>query len=1093
MVIMGVILSPLITSTTFAQVNPEAFFFYFGQEKVPLKPSTEMVAVRFVEDLSPQEMEAIIESEANLQPLAEAHELPELGLFLLKVRGGMGEQGLLRLLASLNAGRSVAFANPAFRFPDAQQTMTDEFVAQFKASVSQDSIARFNARQGVDVVQKLPWVDNTYILRVRWGNRVLETANLYAESGLVHYAEPNWVRLLQKAIAPNDTHYPEQWGMENTGTNPPDGVGTPDADMDAEAAWDITTGSSNIVIAIVDEGVELAHEDLDDKIAADYSAIPGDADGGDPNNTWDAHGTNCAGIAAAESNNSQGVAGVCWNCSLMAVQIAYSAYDGGPWITYDTWIADGLTWAVDHGADILSNSWYMTSPSSLVNDAIHYTVTQGRGGLGSVVLFAVGNDDHSPVRYPASNNDTIAVGATSPCDERKNPSSCDGESWWGANYGVALDVVAPGVEWWSTDMMGTSGYDPGDYFDHMNGTSSAAPAAAGLAGLILSYKPCLNEGQVQEIMEQSADDQVGLPGEDIPGWDQYMGWGRINAAQALGLAQVAVCSELDASKLYAVEPYAHISRLISIDTETTDVQTVTALTGPDITSSSLAFSPDGDLIGVDLGRGLLYRIDISTGQVTHLGSSNPVLQMLPGLAFDREGNLYGLHPASDTLVSIDPSTGATTEIGPLGIDVMNAGLAIDFRSNELYAVMGKRDSIPDKLLRIDKETGQATVIGPLGVDLEGVGVEFSPVTGQLFAVRDYDILMEIDVSTGGATQIGILENVHTNNLAALWGGDGLPVYHGLVVGVADYPGSGSDLRFTDDDAREIRDALLRYGNWDEANIQLLIDSAATKPGIQAAIAQIGAVADADDVVLVFFSGHGTTGPDVAPLDEADSVDEYTCPYGSALPQYIRDDELSEWLGELPTTNVVVIVDTCFSGGQVMIPGVTLKSLPGTPSGVVQEGDGFTTDLTQRITPQDMDDNAGCVVLTAADEDELSYEFAFLRNGLFSFFAIAGLERYPDLDGNGELSAEELFVYPWIGVRWLGSHLGIDQHSQLHDDYPAGDSSAGRLGVGIGPPSGRITSGDTDYERLLKELKDMGLDLRRWVGPHLTVVRCTTEQ
>jgi subtilisin family serine protease len=328
--------------------------------------------------------------------------------------------------------------------------------------------------------------------------------------------------------------------MENTGTNPPDGVGTADADMDASAAWDLTQGDPAIVIAIIDEGVQMTHEDLNAKIVAQYTAIPGDPDA-NPNNTWDAHGTNCAGIATAETNNAQGVAGVCPNCSLMAVQIAYSSYNGGPWITADSWIADALMWAVDNGADVLSNSWGGGSPSALIDAAIAHAVNDGRGGLGSVVLFAAGNGNATPVIYPASNNSTLAVGASSPCDERKNPGSCDGENWWGSNYGADLDIVAPGVEWWSTDMMGTAGYAPGNYFDHMNGTSSATPAAAGLAGLILSYKPCLPQSRVQQIMMHSAEDQVGIPGEDLPGWDQYMGWGRISAHQALLQANEVQC------------------------------------------------------------------------------------------------------------------------------------------------------------------------------------------------------------------------------------------------------------------------------------------------------------------------------------------------------------------------------------------------------------------------------------------------------------------------------------------------------------------------------------------------------------------------
>ena len=135
------------------------------------------------------------------------------------------------------------------------------------------------------------------------------------------------------------------------------------------------------------------------------------------------------------------------------------------------------------------------------------------------------------------------------------------------------------------------------------------------------------------------------------------------------------------------------------------------------------------------------------------------------------------------------------------------------------------------------------------------------------------------------------------------------------------------------------------------------------------------------MVLFFFSGHGTTGRDVAPLDETGGLDEYLCSYGCTTSQYLRDDELSEWLGELPTTNIVVILDTRFSGGQIKAEAGTVRSLRGAAAGVVRKGDGFSADLARRIAPRDMDDNPGCVVLTASDDDELSYEFHFLRKGV----------------------------------------------------------------------------------------------------------------
>ena len=468
-------------------------------------------------------------------------ELQAQELMILEFEAGLGESEYLNILNQLRTDEGVAFVYPMFHFPDARQTLMDQFVVRFKPGTSIQEIESNNTENGVEIIQKMQLPD-TYLLRVSSGNDTLAMANAYHESDLTLYATPDFIRFLPQRYTPNDTRFPNQWGMENTGTNPPDGVGRVDADIDVSAAWDISQGDPQIVIAIVDEGVELDHEDLDGKIASDYTAISGfprDQDA-NPNNSWDAHGTNVAGIAAAETNNGQGVAGVCPNCSLMPIQIAYSATSSSGWTTQDSWIANGLTWAVDNGADVLSNSWGGGSPSDLIDDAISYAISHGRDGLGSVVLFAAGNDNSSII-YPASNNDTIAVGASSPCDERKSPSSCDGENWWGSNYGSALDIVAPGVEWWSTDMSGSDGYASGAYFNHMNGTSSATPAAAGLAGLILSYKPCLTEAEVQDIMQQSAEDQVGIDSEDVPGWDPYMGWGRVNAHDALLLAAGYAC------------------------------------------------------------------------------------------------------------------------------------------------------------------------------------------------------------------------------------------------------------------------------------------------------------------------------------------------------------------------------------------------------------------------------------------------------------------------------------------------------------------------------------------------------------------------
>ncbi len=519
--------------------RPGTYWYYADGEQVVLPFSREEVAIRFREGLRTSKKADILVDAASEDKLLETTELEEPELTIIRLRLGLDETDFRKILQDLRKKRDVVSAYPVFPFPDGRQTLTDQFVARFKPGTSEESIDSFNDKHKVEIVREMH-LTNTYLLKVEAGDDSLAMANTYHESDLTAYATPDFVRFLKPQFSPDDPHYPNQWGMENDGTNPPDGVGIADSDIDASKAWDISTGNPETIIAIIDEGVELDHEDLVGKIVAEYSAIPDDEDGG-PNNDVDAHGTNCAGIAAASTNNTLGVAGICPDCSLMSAQIAYSRFNGSFWITKDSWIADAIIWAVDNGADVLSNSWGGGSSSTLINDAITYAVTNGRGGLGSLVLFAAGNSD-SAIIYPATNENVIAVGAASPCDERKNPTSCDGENW-GSCYGPELDIVSPGVEWWSTDLMGSAGYVEGNYFDHMNGTSSATPAASGLAGLIISYAPCLTGAQVREILQQSAEDLVGPPEEDLPGWDEYMGWGRINANDALLLAAEYICPE----------------------------------------------------------------------------------------------------------------------------------------------------------------------------------------------------------------------------------------------------------------------------------------------------------------------------------------------------------------------------------------------------------------------------------------------------------------------------------------------------------------------------------------------------------------------
>ncbi|NDP22417.1 MAG: S8 family serine peptidase [Paludibacter sp.] len=254
------------------------------------------------------------------------------------------------------------------------------------------------------------------------------------------------------------------------------------------------------------------------------------------------HGTPCAGIVGAQQNNSIRVSGVAPSTSLMSVSLDLS------WFDTPQQIANGFNWAWQNGADVISNSWGGYNPSTIIEDAINNTLTNGRSGKGTVVVFAAGNENDTYIRYPGNSIPAIlVVGAASPCGERKNPASCDGETWWGSCYGTQLDIVAPGVLIPTTDRQSSNGYNTssgtaGDYVQTFNGTSSACPHVAGLAALILSRDPTLTVQQVNDIIESTAQKVGGYNYQTTSGrpngtWNNEMGYGLIDAYAAVA----AVC------------------------------------------------------------------------------------------------------------------------------------------------------------------------------------------------------------------------------------------------------------------------------------------------------------------------------------------------------------------------------------------------------------------------------------------------------------------------------------------------------------------------------------------------------------------------
>ncbi len=356
-------------------------------------------------------------------------------------------------------------------------------------------------------------MDRILVLKYRNTESPLAAAAQLSRLADIEWAEPNSIG--HGMLAPNDPTYPLQWGHRNRGQAiraPGDSVGTWDCDIDTNQAWDIQTGSFSVVVAILDTGLDAGHPEFSGRALSGWDFVNEDSNPADDHG----HGTSCAGIAAAAGNNGQGVAGVAWGVRVLPVKVL-NATNGGN----GTDLAEGIVYAADFGADVISMSLGGYGNTQVLYDAVRYAFN-----LDCTMFAATGNANAASIDYPSAWSEVIAVGALSPCNERKSPTSCDGENAWGSNYGTGIDLMAPGVKIHTTDIRGAGGFRPGDYMESFNGTSAATPFAAGVAALILS-QVSLSRADLLTILTDSCDD-LGAPG-----YDTQFGYGRINAYAAL--------------------------------------------------------------------------------------------------------------------------------------------------------------------------------------------------------------------------------------------------------------------------------------------------------------------------------------------------------------------------------------------------------------------------------------------------------------------------------------------------------------------------------------------------------------------------------
>ena len=346
-------------------------------------------------------------------------------------------------------------------------------------------------------------------LRVEPGQEQAALAILRSTQG-VRFAELDYMAHAI-GLTPDDPYFPNQWYLEK--------IGAPDA-------WDIQIGSQDVIIALLDSGVQTDHPDLQGQLWTNPDEIPGngiddDANGkiddlhgwhfyhtwylGDPvpledeNITDDfGHGTHVAGIAAAAGNNAIGIAGLAWGTRLMPVKVL-DQYGSG----LHSEIAAGIMYAADNGARAINLSLGGTDESQTLREAIDYARTKG------ILVTAAAGNDGGPVLFPANYPPVLAVAATDANDLHPSYS----------NFGPQIDLAAPGSQIYST-------WYRTNYFTR-SGTSMAAPQVAAAAALLWSQQPGLSLAQIESLLLENTDD-LGLPGKD-----DLFGYGRLNAHRSL--------------------------------------------------------------------------------------------------------------------------------------------------------------------------------------------------------------------------------------------------------------------------------------------------------------------------------------------------------------------------------------------------------------------------------------------------------------------------------------------------------------------------------------------------------------------------------
>src|SRR3990170_2135842 len=365
------------------------------------------------------------------------------------------------------------------------EVVKGEVLARFIKNITKEEIEKFHKEKGTQTLKSYEKI-GAHRLKIPVSESVQEFVGRLSTDSKQVYIEPVFLTQ-QQAIIVNDPSFKYQWAIPQ---------------IQADKAWEINNGSPDIIVAVIDTGIDIAHPDLKNNIISGIDIVNGNSSGIDDNG----HGTYVGGIIAAEANNTLGIAGISWKSRLMPVKVLTASGEG----TYSDLI-EGILYAADHGARILNLSLGGYSYSQFLGDAIQYAHSNR-----AAIVAAGGNENTDEQIYPAAYPNVIGVSATDSSDQR----------WTLSNYGSYIKLSAPGVGVLSTLKDNNYG--------EATGTSVSTAHVSGVAGLILSKNPDFSNTQVENILYQTADDFGDK------GLDSYYGFGRVNALKAIEKAGIEV-------------------------------------------------------------------------------------------------------------------------------------------------------------------------------------------------------------------------------------------------------------------------------------------------------------------------------------------------------------------------------------------------------------------------------------------------------------------------------------------------------------------------------------------------------------------------